>query len=180
MIRWISILVAPVLLLGVLACDSGGGGGATPGEDTVVPGQDTVAPGEDTVVPGEDTAAPGEDTVAPGEDILAADTPEGIDVTVDLPGEDTPSSEDTVDVATPDPPVLKSGHTGWKKAKCWNCHDADVHNDGLDPYLCADCHGTNGAPGGHSDSNNCGGCHGAEHGADGFPDPLSCKTCHPS
>jgi len=148
-------LVFSVMVFGALSCDSGGG-----------------------------DSGPGEDTTVPAEDTVAVDTPEGgIDVTVDVPSADTPPPADTVEAetyATPEPNKLTSGHSGWEEAKCWDCHEADEHNDGLDPYLCADCHGTNGAPGGHSDSNNCGGCHGAEHGDVGFPDPLSCKTCHPT
>jgi hypothetical protein len=153
--RWISMsLIVSLMGFGALACDSGGG-----------------------------DSGPGEDTTPPLEDTLAVDTPEGIDITVDVPGEDTPPPADTVEAetyATPEPNKVTAEHTGWEEAKCWDCHEADVHNDGLDPYLCADCHGTNGAPGGHSDSNNCAGCHGAEHGDVGFPDPLSCKTCHPT
>ena len=86
--------------------------------------------------------------------------------------------EDTV--IPPDPPQLTSGHLGWKEPKCLSCHSTNDHNDGLVPYQCAECHGTNGAPGGHSNSDNCGGCHGDKHGPEGFPIPVSCKTCHPN
>jgi hypothetical protein len=154
MTRWIPVLMVAVAVSFVgNACDSGGGGNG-----------------------------PGADTTAPPEDTVAVDTPEGIDITVDVPGEDTPPPADTVEAetgATPAAPKLTSGHPGWENPKCWTCHDPDMHNDGLDPYLCVDCHGTNGAPGGHSDSNDCGGCHGEKHG-EGFPAPISCKTCHPS
>jgi hypothetical protein len=75
----------------------------------------------------------------------------------------------------------------WKGTGCFYgappCHTADDHNDGLDPYLCVSCHGTNGAhaqPANHADRTTCAGCHPApaKHPAEGFPSPLSCRTCH--
>ena len=178
--RWMRFpLLAAVLLWSVQACDSGSGDSGLgedntvpvedilTGDDAGVPQQDTVAPPEDTVAPPEDTVVPPEDTVVPPEDTV-------------VPPEDTVvPPEDTV--TPPDPPKLTSGnHPGWDKPKCWTCHDGDNHNTGLDPYQCVACHGTNGAPGGHSNSDNCTGCHGDKHGAEGFPNPISCKTCHPN
>ena len=75
-------------------------------------------------------------------------------------------------------PTLSGSHSGWKKAKCWSCHQSDEHNPGLDPYQCVPCHGKNGAPGGHSNG-SCSMCHSGKHG-DGFPSPDSCKVCHPN
>jgi hypothetical protein len=75
--------------------------------------------------------------------------------------------------------VLTSGHPGWQDPSCWSCHGEDAHNSGLDPYGCVTCHGSNGAPSGHTDASPCSGCHGAPHGAEGFPDPESCQRCHP-
>lgn len=81
---------------------------------------------------------------------------------------------------------LDSTHSGWKKAGCWGdgCHADDGHRDGLDPYLCVRCHGTNGAsarPAGHQGYDTCAGCHPAptNHPSEGFPSPISCKGCHP-
>jgi hypothetical protein len=75
--------------------------------------------------------------------------------------------------------ILDDTHPGWQKAACWDCHTADDHNDGKDPYLCTGCHGTNGAPAGHGGASPCAGCHDPlPHGVEGFPDPLSCRTCH--
>ncbi len=74
---------------------------------------------------------------------------------------------------------LTSAHTGWKDPACWACHSEDEHNSGMEPWGCVPCHGTNGAPAGHTDSTPCSGCHSQPHGADGFPDPDSCLACHP-
>jgi hypothetical protein len=79
--------------------------------------------------------------------------------------------------------LLDETHAGWQNPGCWNaagCHVADDHNEGLDPYLCVSCHGTNGAPAGHGQT-TCAGCHLSpeDHPAEGFPTPLSCRTCHP-
>lgn len=80
---------------------------------------------------------------------------------------------------------LESTHSGWKKAGCWGdgCHADDGHRDGLDPYLCVQCHGTNGAsarPDGHQGYATCAGCHPTptDHPSEGFPSPISCKGCH--
>ncbi|MFH1469698.1 MAG: hypothetical protein ABIO70_35255 [Pseudomonadota bacterium] len=81
---------------------------------------------------------------------------------------------------TETPVTLDDGHPGWLFPDCWACHDpAGTHNPGLDPYQCAMCHGSNGAPAGHGGSPPCAGCHGEPHGSDGFPDPDACQTCHP-
>ena len=76
--------------------------------------------------------------------------------------------------------ILDNTHSGWGNPKCWDCHTADEHNDGKDPYLCIGCHGKNGAPkvpAGHSGTPPCSGCH-TPHSNEGFPDPLSCQSCH--
>jgi hypothetical protein len=84
------------------------------------------------------------------------------------------SGEDTTPSIT-----LDEDHPGWQAPDCWACHDpAETHNPDLDPYECAMCHGTNGAPAGHGGSSPCSGCHGEPHGGDGFPDPDACLTCH--
>jgi hypothetical protein len=75
--------------------------------------------------------------------------------------------------------LLRDTHPGWRDPRCWHCHDPDeTHNADLDPWECAACHGTNGAPTGHTAYTPCGDCHGAPHGQDGFPDPVACETCH--
>ena len=56
------------------------------------------------------------------------------------------------------------------------------NNDGLSPYERAGCHGTNGAPDGHS-SGTCSSCHGSKPHrctTGEFPIPDSCVVCHPS
>jgi hypothetical protein len=79
---------------------------------------------------------------------------------------------------------LDDAHAGWAKPACWTCHTPDEHSDGLDPYLCVTCHGTNGAgslPGNHGKT-GCLTCHGDGqhfHAPEGFTAPLSCLTCHP-
>lgn len=92
----------------------------------------------------------------------------------------TDSGVDTVTGATK--LILTDAHPGWNQPKCWDCHTADDHNDGKDPYLCIGCHGTDGAPhlpSGHTGTPPCLGCHGTvTHQGDGFPDPLSCTSCH--
>jgi hypothetical protein len=74
--------------------------------------------------------------------------------------------------------VLTKGHSGWMNPRCLDCHRTDSHNDGLVPYQCAVCHGTNGAPPGHGEVAGCSDCHGEPHGSDGFPDPKACLVCH--
>ena len=138
-----------------LAACSGDSGGDSSGTDTSAQADTAAA----------DTAAPG-DTTAPG------DT-----ATPDTAPADTAVEAETG--ATPTAPKLTSAHPGWEKPNCLSCHQYDTHNDGLDPYLCAGCHGTNGAPTPpHGVRDSCNGCHGQPHGADGFPDPLACKACH--
>jgi hypothetical protein len=76
-------------------------------------------------------------------------------------------------------PQLGSGHEGWGNPGCWGCHDSgSTHNSNLQPYECVECHGLNGAPGGHGGQPPCGECHDQPHGNNGFPDPESCQTCH--
>jgi hypothetical protein len=79
--------------------------------------------------------------------------------------------------------TLDSSHEGWDNPGCFGsgCHEEDdTHHSDLQPYECVDCHGTNGAPGGHGGDTPCGqaDCHPNEHGNNGFPDPESCQTCH--
>ena len=111
----------------------------------------------------------------------------------------TADADDDVDAVTgaTQKLLLDESHPGWpgddwrtddwKGTGCFYgappCHTADDHNDGLDPYLCVSCHGTNGAhaqPGSHEGRTTCAACHPspAKHPADGFPSPLSCRTCH--
>lgn len=76
---------------------------------------------------------------------------------------------------------LDQSHPGWRDPGCWSapCHQkASTHNADKLPYQCAECHGTNGAPAGHTGKTPCSTCHGTPHGA-GFPDPEACQTCHP-
>jgi hypothetical protein len=75
--------------------------------------------------------------------------------------------------------VLADAHPGWQNPVCLGCHQTDIHNEGLVPYQCAACHGTNGAPAGHAGPAPCSDCHGTPHGSDGFPDPKACLVCHP-
>ena len=145
----VAVLAAFVSLL---AC--GGGDGSS--------GNDTASP--------TDTAA--QDTATPADTATHADTATPADVAAT----DTPVEAETH--ATPQAPALTNAHPGWQKAACLSCHTYDDHNDGSDPYLCAGCHGVNGAPNPpHDDRTNCD-CHGTPHGAEGFPAPLSCKACH--
>jgi hypothetical protein len=81
-------------------------------------------------------------------------------------------------------PELGSDHPGWRQADCFgaNCHArSETHHNDRDPYQCAECHGRNGAPGGHAGSAPCGECHPDFHGGlvRGFVDPAACQTCHP-
>ena len=87
----------------------------------------------------------------------------------------------------PDPPedtapssggTLDTTHEGWRDPSCWDCHIEDGHDIGLEPYQCIECHGTNGAPRGHTLLTPCAECHVQPHGAEGFPDPEACQTCH--
>lgn len=73
---------------------------------------------------------------------------------------------------------LTASHQGWGEACCEDCHTLAGHNEGLAPYECADCHGVNGAPRGHTNETPCAECHGQEHRCAAFPDPVSCQTCH--
>lgn len=117
---------------------------------------------------------PSNDAVQP-----PADVPADVAADVPAPADNGPRTDvDTVTGATKK--ILTDTHPGWQKAACWDCHTADDHNDGKDPYLCIGCHGTNGAPAGHSGESPCSGCHQVPHAAEGFPDPLSCRACHGS
>lgn len=107
-------------------------------------------------------------------------TPPDADADTDTDSDTDADTDADADADTdPGPPQLDSGHPGWKQPACLSCHTPDDHNTGMDPYQCAGCHGTNGAPAGHGGTPPCGNCHGQPHGASGFPDPDSCQTCHP-
>ncbi len=124
---------------------------------------------------GDDSNLDATDTTQTQDGVTSTDTTTQDSVSKDLAGiEDVDAFTGATGHAEP----LVESHSGWKNPTCWTCHEADTHNEGLDPYLCADCHGTNGAPAGHSDSNTCNTCHDEPHGAEGFPVPLSCKACH--
>ncbi len=83
---------------------------------------------------------------------------------------------DSAEVST----TLGADHPGWGDPGCWTCHATSrTHNEDMDPYQCADCHGSNGASSGHGATAGCEDCHGQPHGAAGFPDPESCLACHP-
>jgi len=110
-----------------------------------------------------------------------ADAAGDVAVVPDTGTPDTPADDLAVEAethATPAAPQLTDAHQGWKNPKCLTCHTYDQHNDGDDPYLCAGCHGNNGAPNRHNDVAKCSTCHGTPHGTEGFPDPLACKACH--
>ena len=107
--------------------------------------------------------------------------------TADDPADNGSSAPDsTLDSVEPDTTtgatrlILENSHPGWEEPSCWNCHTADDHNDGKDPYLSVGCHGTNGAQAmPHGDRSKCVDCHDPlPHGTEGFPDPLSCRGCH--
>jgi hypothetical protein len=106
-----------------------------------------------------------------GPDSSDADTDADTDSDADVDA-DTDTDSDT------DAPQLDSGHTGWREAACFDCHDQGGHRAGLDPWQCVSCHGRNGAPDGHHGATPCGDCHGQPHGSTGFPDPESCEACH--
>jgi len=74
----------------------------------------------------------------------------------------------------PDQPVLTESHFGWGIADCESCHNDKLPQghggyswpvnsvDGFDeiqPYYCATCHGSNGAPLGHGETARCYWCH---------------------
>jgi len=146
-----TLKLSALLVSALVFAACGGGDGGNGSDDTAAPA-DTAS---DTAVP--DTATPDSATpdTAPADTAVEAETG-----------------------ATPPPTILDATHPGWRKPGCLSCHTYDVHNDGLDPYLCAGCHGTNGAPKPpHEDRQGCA-CHGQPHGAEGFPVPLSCKACH--
>ena len=71
-----------------------------------------------------------------------------------------------------DAPQLGSGHPGWQTPDCRSCHSR-AHNADKVPGQCAECHGNNGAPEGHGETDGCDSCHAddiAWHGnADQFP-----------
>ena len=84
------------------------------------------------------------------------------------------------------PPEVSQTHTGWKKVDCRSCHNPMDHQEGLTPGECSDCHGSNGAPAGHSGDTPCLDCHGAaapkpmnlDHQAADPDDPADCQACH--
>jgi len=88
----------------------------------------------------------------------------------------------------PPPPKLTDGHTGWKKALCFTCHDGTTAqyphgSSGYKEPKCAECHGYNGAPHkSHATTGNSGckntGCHSAVSHASSFSAPDDCVACH--
>ncbi len=63
---------------------------------------------------------------------------------------------------------LTSSHFGWNVADCGLCHkieethlsgDSPALPDTVEPYFCASCHGSNGAPKGHGEISYCFQCH---------------------
>ncbi|ABV36749.1 hypothetical protein Ssed_2140 [Shewanella sediminis HAW-EB3] len=71
-------------------------------------------------------------------------------------------------------PILKESHFGWGIANCESCHNDKLPQghggyswpvnsvDGfnsIQPYYCASCHGSNGAPLGHGETARCYWCH---------------------
>ncbi|USD38543.1 hypothetical protein [Ferrimonas sp. SCSIO 43195] len=63
---------------------------------------------------------------------------------------------------------LNNQHFGWGIADCGQCHsldnthlqgDSPVLADVVEPYYCASCHGSNGAPKGHGETARCFWCH---------------------
>ncbi|RTR37885.1 hypothetical protein EKG38_16505 [Shewanella canadensis] len=80
--------------------------------------------------------------------------------------------------ATGSAPILNQDHFGWKIADCTQCHNQEVNplghgghawpinsSDGFDitqPYYCASCHGSNGAPKAHGEDARCFFCHAGE------------------
>jgi len=75
-------------------------------------------------------------------------------------------------------PILDENHFGWKIADCNQCHNEEKNPQGhgggswpinsadgfneTQPYYCASCHGSNGAPQAHGESGRCFWCHSAE------------------
>ncbi len=112
--------------------------------------------------------------------ILAAALALGLAIACgDTVKDDTAPPDDTAPDTTAST-ELTDAHSGWRGPACWDCHDtAATHNNDQDPYECVACHGTNGAPGGHTNSTPCGECHHNLHSDQGFPDPDSCVVCHP-
>ncbi len=76
--------------------------------------------------------------------------------------------------------ALDDSHLGWTEPACWSCHVEDAHNSGMQPWDCVTCHGTNGAPRGHTTSSPCLDCHAPPHDTTGFTDPDACLVCHPA
>ncbi|QIZ76282.1 hypothetical protein [Ferrimonas lipolytica] len=87
---------------------------------------------------------------------------------------------------------LDNTHFGWEIADCGLCHSIDnIHLNGdspilpssAEPYFCASCHGSNGAPEGHGEEARCFWCHSndklmANHGEASQPmyfDDVECS-----
>lgn len=71
------------------------------------------------------------------------------------------------DVSEPVAPLTPE-HFGWNVADCSTCHsiedthvkgDSPAIPDTAEPYYCAQCHGSNGAPEGHGETGRCFWCH---------------------
>jgi len=94
--------------------------------------------------------------------------------------DDDTSPPDALTSASPqrDSSLLSEGHTGWKNADCFSCHQ-DVHLGGFIPGECVSCHGDNGAtrrPAGHQNS-GCLDCHADKHPDMNFEE-KHCTACH--
>jgi|GEM_PF-1662782 len=187
-----TFLLVLMLGLALVACGSGDGGqeandtgntNDTAADVTGDPGATDVTADPGKADPGTDPGTP-DVQPDPGTPDVPADTATPdvptdtatLDVPTDTATPDVPVDTGAPDVAPPDPPIVGTGHTGWREPKCFDCHDQAGHRAGLQPYQCAACHGRNGAPDGHKDG-NCG-CHGNKHGFTAAP--TSCVACHPN
>ena len=73
--------------------------------------------------------------------------------------------------------ALDDTHPGWKQPLCDQCHAPQTgHYGGHSSYVCATCHGRNGAQSGHI-GNDCTSCH-PSHAQGESSAPDSCMTCH--
>lgn len=94
------------------------------------------------------------------------------------------NDNDDIDVMTSASParessILENGHSGWKNAACFSCHE-QVHLGGFQNGECVTCHGNNGATArsvGH-DNQNCRNCHEEAHSNADFTSDGHCTACH--
>lgn len=89
---------------------------------------------------------------------------------------------------------MDESHFGWGIADCSQCHSIDnVHLNGdspllpptAEPYYCAQCHGSNGAPSGHGEEARCHWCHSEDkqmnnHGGTSLKLQVKDTECHES